>query len=119
MRKRTSLKELTALLGGHPRETAIKLLRDHGLTPKEIAEKFEVSTAAVRVWTKEVRKAQPALNKRHVAPDGKPLAQWLRDNNIKSIKHSHVIRRLDLGWDFYDAVYREINRRTKPCQTPA
>lgn len=111
MRKRTSINELKALLGEHPREAAIKLMRDHGLTSSQIADKFEVSAAAVRVWTKEIRAAQPALNKRHVAPDGKPLSQWLRDNNIKSISHGHVIRRLDLGWDFYDAVYREINKR--------
>lgn len=119
MRKRTSINELKALLGEHPREAAIKLMRDHGLSATEIAEKLEVSGAAVRVWTKEIRRAQPAMNKRHIAPDGKPLAQWLKDNRIKSIKHSHVIRRLDLGWTFHDAVYREINKRTKPCQSQA
>jgi len=110
MRKRTSVVELTALLGEHPREVAIKLMRDHGLDSITIAEKLEVSAAAVRVWTKEIRATLEPPH-RHFAPDGKPLSQWLKDNNIKSIRHSHVIRRLDLGWSFEDAVFRKINRR--------
>lgn len=106
--------ELIQLLGQPPEQVAIELMRA-GLTPDQIAEKFEVPRGKIMRWTRQARtvKRAPARDYRTVTPDGKPLREWLKAAGVTSISTAHVIRRINLGWGFFDAVYREVKPRPR------
>lgn len=109
MSKRT---ELIALLGQPPEQVAIELMTS-GIPIEIIADKLEVTRETVMRWTRPARPRlrRPQRDYRVVTPDGSLLKDWLKAHNVTSIDHSHVIRRLNLGWEFFDAVYREIGPR--------
>jgi len=104
--------ELIALLGKPP-EHVVRELLAAGLPYSEIAEKLEVSRSTVVRWSRPFRERLVAAphDYRNVTPDGSPLKAWMATNGITSITARHVIRRMNLGWGFFEAVYTEVRHR--------
>lgn len=107
-------RELTQLLGQPPEQVAIELICS-GFSPDQIADKLEVPRSQVMRWTRPARTVKRAAPRdyRTVTPDGTPLREWLAAHGVTSISAAHVIRRLNLGWGFFDAVYREVIPRPR------
>lgn len=94
------------------REYAIALWQA-GLADDVIADKLEIKRNTLNRYLRPVRGPLRASNRNWTSPDGKPLRQWLEENNIKSIPISTIIGRLHMGWEFYDAVYRAPQTRSR------
>lgn len=112
--------ELTRKLGKDPGVWIHQQKLATNLPLVALAAQLGITYAQARSWRREAT-GEPLRKCRHhmIAPDGKSISAWLRDNGITSISPEMVISRLHKGWPWHDAVYKSKGVRRMVRRAPA